>query len=1049
MFRKFARADALGFAAFEDGGTGGLTRIAESAPETARSYYLDGSRRLNVKDILERAASVYAISADPKHYIYEAIRANTTNVANENNDAFHQFELLRFDPRIALPVYETYISKPHHINHKTDNPKAARGVILDSHYNSDSPALEHCPTCNLRTADRQHRDETGIHCRRCGCVVRDEFVEILVGIDAHKDPLFARGVKNGHLKAGSMGCNCLNTLCNVCGHVAYSKPEFCEHIRAGNKGTLWRREGRFWTKTNAHEIERALKKFGFKFVANDFCYVKVDDKDFEVRRASEFCQNVIFDEYSRVDQPADPKALQREILRAASVTVPDNLVPSPEQLRMESEMLLRAALHHDPLTHARAASKRTAEHFFVVRVNGDPLDTYAGLSLDEALEVAAPDEGDALEYLEVDAPDPQVATTMFDPLKAQPVQPSKDADVRVAPPPGETVVIEPPAGGDPNQPMPPGGPQGPAGPGGPGAPASPMDIDQFTDRTVGPDSLPEQEEPLSLGEMGLRPPGADAPPEQRRSHTMRFAKAYRGLSVEVSEQGNARVLSASKQPLLVVRGKETSKEGRHAFGKKVLAHVFEHGLFQTKKALKGIFADRTATSVVEGGEDNWEGFEDKSMYDSVLDPGDDNSMKDFDRAKTAPESTRDHANEIDSMDGDVRGTPPTNVLESPIRNFDADEVSADGLSILDDGEDTMREPRKTPPSSVLDDEIHTHTERLAQLAQVGKRIAHRSRPTEPWIVSAVHGGESGIASAIIERKTAEKTERRRLTQKDLVAFWQVMDKPAAAPRAAARAPRPEPRRIMHASTEPAPAPRPRAEPRVERVAAAPAPEPVPRDEERVRKLIQTRIAKAKAEFEADKALFAQGTIESFARAMRIVAKRFEVDLEPAPLKLAAEAVLGQPRAIGADPTTGQQIAFHGLAPELTRYLVAQLYQVGHGDHLEAMIARAKDLMDKGDEYLLAAESDTRHFQASLPPVSASHYASPISEAERQAVDLRRQAMRGNMELSPLPPPEDGGLPPVGLSSIPGANNGFDKRSAISSALGGTLVDSTLSRLRPS
>jgi hypothetical protein len=242
VFRRVARVASLGTFDVEQDGAIRVAQL-DTPPTETTSYYLDGARKLDVRALLEKVGSVYAISHDPSDYFFEAIRANTTNAPNENNDGFHQAELLRFDVKLGMPVYMTYAGKPHHLNHRTENAKAARGLIIDAHYNADAPALETCPGCQTRTADRQNRDETGLHCKRCGTLVRDEFVEILVGIDARKDPLFADGVRKGTLKAGSMGCNCLSTSCNVCGHVAYARPEFCEHIRAGNKGTLWVRRG--------------------------------------------------------------------------------------------------------------------------------------------------------------------------------------------------------------------------------------------------------------------------------------------------------------------------------------------------------------------------------------------------------------------------------------------------------------------------------------------------------------------------------------------------------------------------------------------------------------------------------------------------------------------------------------------------------------------------------------------------------------------------------------------------------------------------------------
>lgn len=258
-----------------------IKNAAAASPSHIPSFYINPGSvgKLDIKSALTRVASVYDVSADPTDYIYEAVRAVTTGIPNENGDAFHRDELLRFDHRLGCTVYQTFILKPHLVNHRANNPKTARGVILDAHYNDDSPVLDVCPKCQSRTASTEARDVTGLYCRKCGQCVKDEFTEILIAIDQKKDPTFANGVRNGVLNATSMGCICESTTCNVCNHVAYNKDEFCFHIRGGNK--------KRWFKTASGE-----------------------------RQAFEWCNNVIFTEDSRVDQPADPKALQREILQA-------------------------------------------------------------------------------------------------------------------------------------------------------------------------------------------------------------------------------------------------------------------------------------------------------------------------------------------------------------------------------------------------------------------------------------------------------------------------------------------------------------------------------------------------------------------------------------------------------------------------------------------------------------------------------------------------------------------------------------------------------------
>lgn len=1049
-FRKQARVQTLGWGEAGDGfcltaaAEGFVGLEGEPALVKPRSYYLDGARKLDVRDLLSRVAETYAINADPASYFFEAIRANTTNAPNENNDAFHQSELLRFDVKLGMPVYRTYAGKPHHLNHRTENPKAARGVIIDAHYNSDSPALEHCPGCQIRTAERVNRDETGLHCKKCGTLVRDEFVEILVGIDTTKDPLFAEGVRKGTLKAGSMGCNCLSTTCNVCNHVAYARPDFCEHIRAGNKGSIWVRKGSGWTKSNARDVGNELRRRKQAFVSQDFCYAKADG--FEARRAFENCNYVIFDEYSRVDQPADPKALQVEILKAASVGW---RAPTPEALLHETQELIRSATKKRQAMEAsmqRAAANRQAL--------GTPGPNMPYVSGD--LDV----EGVGLQM----GPDGKPVVELDDP--------------------NEPLVIQPPG-----MTQQPGGP--PPGPGGPGGPGGPETIQQFTDQQIGPPGQPpagEQLNPAELGfgtgqdqQMGLPKQTSSAPPRTggRRPNMRTFGNAYAKWTVEVTEQGNAMLRAADKTPVLVIKAASPTQdpEERKAFGKAVLASLFDEGLVGTAKKYRAFFSPRFA-QVVDHAVDDFVGFTDKYMHDSVLEGGTQNDMG-WDKRETAPTDTREEASQGDDMEGDVRdyGSPHKDVLVDGVADND---VRPEGFeSPVKEDNEAMREKRKmidVGQNSVLQDEVHDHVEPVS-----GKKGQAERKPVAPAPMSLRIGTrlqESAAAQGAPRFYTvAAKIETakgrvvdllpdgggkvRRVAAEDLLQKWIMLDKTPAQVRRPGQAAKvcgaegcktfvskdaeycgshqnmgkeDDGEKTARAGT-------------VSRmpVAAAAVNDEVARrvkQAERLEKFAQAKLertkrelAEVRAQAEAEKQALGKGTVESYCRAMRIAARRMQADLEQAPLKLAAEAILSEPRSVGRDAATGQPIVYRGLDPDLTRYLVAQLYEVGHADHLEQLMKRAAELMTKGDQYLLDAEADLKNVRTALPELTNSRVAE-IDEAGLHAASLRRRASGGNLQFSPAPTPEEGAA----------VGNGHDKRAAIRGALGGTLVEAARGRL---
>lgn len=236
-----------------------LTRTASMSKVS--SHFLQRAGHINVEALLADVADAYKISANPRDYVFIPVRANSVNVPNENGDAFSRQETLRFDHKIGRRVYQTYLLKPHHVNHRADNPRMARGVIVDVHFNEMNPM----------PAEWRKKYEAATGTK----IDRDIFVEALLAIDTTKDPFLSNGMKSGSIDSFSMGCECSTTRCSVCDHVASSRLEFCPHIRYGNK----------------------LKWFE-----------RPSDK--RVVQAFEWCEGVVYSELSAVDTPADPRAVK-------------------------------------------------------------------------------------------------------------------------------------------------------------------------------------------------------------------------------------------------------------------------------------------------------------------------------------------------------------------------------------------------------------------------------------------------------------------------------------------------------------------------------------------------------------------------------------------------------------------------------------------------------------------------------------------------------------------------------------------------------------------
>jgi len=190
---KFARVKVLGWRNYHS-----KTASKSSYGEKLHSYYMDDCSSLNFKAVLDNVGDTYQISKDPKDYEIIVVRAVEADIPNDNGDAFPKGELLRFDSKIGEKVYRTFNLKPHHVNHQSQDPKMARGVILDSHLNELNEG--------------------------------EAFVEILVASDKTKDPILIRNIINGRLDKFSMGCHCDYTSCSICDHKAYNELQFCDHI---------------------------------------------------------------------------------------------------------------------------------------------------------------------------------------------------------------------------------------------------------------------------------------------------------------------------------------------------------------------------------------------------------------------------------------------------------------------------------------------------------------------------------------------------------------------------------------------------------------------------------------------------------------------------------------------------------------------------------------------------------------------------------------------------------------------------------------------------
>ena len=228
-----------------------------------KSAYLDNNLEINIEKVLDTVASRYKISKNPDDYLYVPLLANHADRPNSNMDGWELNELQRFDDRFANFVYRTYNYKPHFVEHRADDPALSRGVILDSTLNLSNDADD-------ETKEFVYR-HTGKY------IEKDAFVELLLAVDKTKDPRLA-ALYDDNKVAYSMGCDIESSICSACGNEARTERQFCNHIK------------------------------------NKFAKIPVRLEDGSQRVPFELCRGTIFQEISTVADPADPKALQQDLL---------------------------------------------------------------------------------------------------------------------------------------------------------------------------------------------------------------------------------------------------------------------------------------------------------------------------------------------------------------------------------------------------------------------------------------------------------------------------------------------------------------------------------------------------------------------------------------------------------------------------------------------------------------------------------------------------------------------------------------------------------------
>lgn len=163
----------------------------------------------NTQDMLEgwygfnRTASkkiVKSFEFNPNEFLYYRNRAITADEMNANGDIFPFKEL--------QASYKTFIGKGIFYNHNSDDPNNSMGIILDANF--------------VQPAGKK------------------AYVELLGAIDRvlaeQKYPGLVHRVENGMLSGTSMGTLASSAKCCICGNLATSLEQLCDHMNPESTG---------------------------------------------------------------------------------------------------------------------------------------------------------------------------------------------------------------------------------------------------------------------------------------------------------------------------------------------------------------------------------------------------------------------------------------------------------------------------------------------------------------------------------------------------------------------------------------------------------------------------------------------------------------------------------------------------------------------------------------------------------------------------------------------------------------------------------------------
>jgi hypothetical protein len=205
---------------------------------------------------------------------------------------------------------------------------------------------------------------------------------------------------------------------------------------------------------------------------------------------------------------------------------------------------------------------------------------------------------------------------------------------------------------------------------------------------------------------------------------------------------------------------------------------------------------------------------------------------------------------------------------------------------------------------------------------------------------------------------------------------------------------------------------------------------------RYKKLFDKRIATRDKTVEEKVANLEKEIISRHARALKIIARRRQLNQQGSPLKAQMFDILANDRVVGRNEALNIEYVHDGMEPDLVSHLIEAAYVEASEADIDDLVKQAQEVLSYDENYLLSVEQDLGNIDQPLPVVAS------VVEAQNQrfgpygeeADRLRMEASRGNMELNPSEEPTT-------LGSDQKASRFDSQKRDIRAALGNTRVAS--------